>query len=258
LEFADKIALVTGAGSGIGAATARLLVKGGAVVYAADINETGLTALVAELGNAVTPLIADVGDRHQAEAMVATAAASGLDIVVSNAGIGSLARATDLDPEEWRRVMSVDLDAAFYIARVALPHLIARKGAFVATASLSGTGADYGFTAYNAAKAGLIGLIRVLAIDYAAEGVRVNAVSPGFVVTPLTKPMGEGLQSEFASRVPMRRGAQPEEIAEVIGFLASARASYITGQNILVDGGISAHTGQPDAIAFYTKLMGGS
>lgn len=255
MEFAGKRALVTGAGSGIGAAAVRLLVARGAQVVASDINAAAVDLLVDELGAAVVPDVGDVADAAQVAATVARAVeGGGLDIVLANAGIGSLAKATDLDPAEWRRVMAIDLDSAFFLARAALPHLIPRKGAIVLTASISGVGGDYGFTAYNTAKAGLIGLTRNLALDYAADGVRVNAVSPGYTLTPLTAGMGDALGAEFAGRVPMRRGAAPEEIAEAILFLASARASYITGHNLVVDGGITVHTGQPDPIAFHMAL----
>jgi meso-butanediol dehydrogenase/(S,S)-butanediol dehydrogenase/diacetyl reductase len=251
MEFQDKIAIVTGAASGIGAETTRLLVAGGARVLAADIGAERLAAFAAEMGEAVVPHVADMAEPAQVEAMVAAAVDrfGGLDILVNNAGVGSLARAADLDPAEWRRVMAIDLDAVFLACRVALPHLIARRGCIVSTASISGMGADYGFTAYNVAKSGVIALTRVMAIDYAKQGVRVNSVSPGLIATPLTSGMSQAVTAAFVRRVPMQRAGQPQEIAEVIAFLASPRASYLTGQNIAVDGGITAHTGQPDVFA---------
>lgn len=253
MEFAGKLALVTGAGSGIGAAVARLLVARGARVFAADVQMQGLDALVGELGEAVIPYKVDLASQAETEAMVAAAieALGGLDVLINNAGVGSFARATDLDPDEWRRVMAVDLDAVFLASRAALPALLARRGAIVCTASISGMAADYGFTAYNAAKAGLLGLVRNLAIDYAPQGVRVNAVSPGYTATPMTGRSAAAVQAAFAAAVPMRRAAAPEEIAEVICFVASDRASYMTGANIVVDGGVTAHTGQPDIAAIY-------
>lgn len=256
MEFDGKLALVTGAASGIGAATARILVARGARVLAADRDADGLEALVAELKGAAVAHVADISERAQVEAMVAAGLErlGGLDILVNNAGIGSLARATDLDPEDWRKVMAVDLDAVFWASRAALPALIARRGNIVCTASISGMAADYRFTAYNAAKAGLIGLVRNLAVDYAAEGVRVNAVSPGYTLTPLSKTSRPEVAEAFVAAVPMRRAAKPEEIAEVIAFLASERASYLTGQNIAVDGGVTAHTGQPDVAGIYARL----
>jgi meso-butanediol dehydrogenase/(S,S)-butanediol dehydrogenase/diacetyl reductase len=259
MRFDDKVALVTGAASGIGAATVRRLVKGGARLLAVDVNEDGLKALASELGDNVIPHVADMSERAPVEAMVDAAVKrfGKLDILINNAGIGSLARAADLDPDEWRRVMAIDVDAVFFACRLALPHLIATRGCIVNTASISGLAADYGLTAYNTAKAAVIGLTRVIAIDYAPQGVRVNAVSPGFTLSPMLDLMPSALKEAYAARVPMRRGAQPDEIAAMIAFLATEDASYVTGQNFVVDGGLMATTGAPDMIEFYGKLMGG-
>jgi meso-butanediol dehydrogenase/(S,S)-butanediol dehydrogenase/diacetyl reductase len=257
MRFDNKVALVTGAASGIGAATTRRLVKGGARLLAVDVNQEGLTALARELGDAVVPHIADMSQRVQVEAMVGTALErfGRLDILINNAGIGAMARAADADPEEWRRVMAIDVDAVFFASRVALPHLISARGCIVNTASISGMAADYGLTAYNTAKAAVIGLTRVMAIDYAEQGVRVNSVSPGFTLSPMLDLMPQALKDAYAERVPMRRGARPDEIAAMIAFLASEDASYITGTNIPVDGGLTAHTGAPDMMDFYIKSM---
>jgi meso-butanediol dehydrogenase/(S,S)-butanediol dehydrogenase/diacetyl reductase len=260
MPLTDKVAVVTGAASGIGAATARRLASGGARVLAVDLNAEGLQALARSIGERVIPHVADLTERSQVEAAIATAIEKfgRLDILINNAGIGSLARVADLDPEDWRRVMAIDLDAVFYACRVAVPHLIASRGNIVNTASISGMAADYGFTAYNTAKAAVIALTRVMAIDYAAQNIRVNAVSPGFTLTPLTQQIPQGMQELYAARVPMRRAGTPEEIASVIAFLTSDDASYITGQNIAVDGGLIATTGAPDNIEYYSKLMGGA
>lgn len=257
MTLENRIALVTGAASGIGAATTKLLVGRGARVFAVDLNSDGLTALVDELGPAVTPHCANMARRDEVEGMVAAAvdALGGLDILVNNAGIGSLGEAADLDPEEWRQVMAVDLDAVFLASRVALPHLLERSGCIVNTASISGMGADYAFTAYNTAKAAVINLTRVMAIDYAARGVRVNAVSPGYIDTPLVSAMPGEIVEAFVSGIPMARAGTAGEIAAVIAFLASDEASYLTGQNIAVDGGITAHTGQPNIPQLLNNLM---
>lgn len=259
MEFQGKTAIVTGAASGIGAETTKLLIKGGAKVLAADLNETKLKVLVQEVGENAVPHLADMAQRESVEGMVQAAVQKfgGVDILVNNAGIGSLGKAADLDPDEWRRVMAVDLDAVFWASRAALPHLIERKGCIVSTASISGMGADYAFTAYNVAKAGVIALTRCMAIDYANQGVRVNSVSPGLVATPLTGMMPDATIDEFNRRIPMHRPASPQEIAEVITFLASPRASYLTGQNVAVDGGLMAHTGQPDVLAVRASLAKG-
>jgi meso-butanediol dehydrogenase/(S,S)-butanediol dehydrogenase/diacetyl reductase len=256
MEFHARTAIVTGAASGIGAQTAKLFVRGGARVLVVDVNHAKLQALAQELGAAAVPYVADMAERAQVEGMVETAVAEfgGLDVLVNNAGIGSLARAADLDPDEWRKVIAVDLDAAYWASRVALPRLIERQGCIVNTASISGIAADYAFTAYNVAKAGVIALTRCMAIDYADKGVRVNSVSPGFVATPLTGGAPQATVEEFIRRIPMRRAGRPEELAEAIAFLASPRASYITGHNLVVDGGLMAHTGQPDVLGIRAQL----
>ncbi|TZG27699.1 SDR family NAD(P)-dependent oxidoreductase [Sphingomonas montanisoli] len=255
MRFKDKVALVTGAASGIGAATARLMAAEGATIFAVDIAADRLDAFVTELGGKATGHVADLSDGAQAEAMVDACIATfgRLDILVNNAGIGALGKAADLDPAMWRKVMAIDLDAVFLASRKALPHLIEAKGNIVTTASISGMGADYGFTAYNSAKAGVLGLTRNLAIDYAAQGVRVNAVSPGPIDTPLMAHMPAELLAEFGRVTPMRRVGKAEEIAKVIAFVASDDAAYLTGQNIAVDGGLTAHTGQPDIVGFLTQ-----
>ena len=246
MTFEAKRVIVTGAASGIGAAVARLFLDRGAQVFAVDVAQDALMAFAAEIG--AIPHVADLADPEAPGAMVHAGVErlGGLDILVNNAGIGALARAADLAPAIWRRVMAIDLDAVFLAARAALPHLIESRGCIVNTASISGIAADYGFTAYNAAKAGVIGLTRNLAIDYAPQGVRVNAVSPGFTATPLVGSTPPAVVDMFLARIPMRRAGTAEDMAKAIAFLASDDAGYITGHNLVVDGGITAHTGQPD------------
>ena len=180
--------------------------------------------------------------------MVAAAVArlGGIDILINNAGIGSLSRLGDLDPEQWRMVMAVNLDAVFLAMRAAMPFLLERRGCVVNTASISGIAADYGFAAYNASKAAVIAVSRAAALDYGPQGVRVNAVSPGFIETPLVGMLPPDVVAEYHEAAPLRRGGQAGEIAEAIAFLASDKASFITGHNLVVDGGLTAHTGMPN------------
>jgi meso-butanediol dehydrogenase/(S,S)-butanediol dehydrogenase/diacetyl reductase len=251
MEFQGKFAIVTGSAGGIGAATTRLLVEGGARVLAVDLKAAELEAFAGPFGDAVVTHVADMAEAAQVEGMVAAAVErfGALDILVNNAGIGVLAKAADLTLEDWRRVLAVDLDAVFLASKAAVPHLLPRKGCIVNTASISGLAADYGFSAYNVAKAGVVALTRVFALDYAAQGLRVNAVAPGLIRTPLTSSMPDFSLDAFVRNIPMKRAGQPEEMAQVIAFLASDRASYITGQTIAADGGLMAHTGQPDVFA---------
>lgn len=252
-EFEGKRAIVTGAGSGIGMAAARLLHARGARVLLADLNPDAVNSLASELGANAVAHAANVADVSEVEAMIAQAVDEfgGLDILVNNAGIGGFGRVADVDPEHWRMVMAVDLDAVFIACRKAMPHLIESSGSIINTVSISGVNADYGLTPYNTAKAGLIGLSKSMAIDYARDGVRVNMVSPGFTRTAMTSAMPQGLPEEYVTRIPMNRAGEPTEMAEAILFLASERASYITGQNLIVDGGISAHNGQPNLLAYF-------
>jgi meso-butanediol dehydrogenase/(S,S)-butanediol dehydrogenase/diacetyl reductase len=185
------------------------------------------------------------------DALVADAvqAFGGLDILFNNAGIGSFANAVDLAVEDWRRVIDVDLSSVFYGCKAAIPALRARGGgSIINTASISGLAGDFSFAAYNAAKAGVINLTRSVAIDHARENIRVNAVCPGPVDTPIIAGINDlqGVREAWDARVPMGRFARPEEIAAVVAFLATDDASYMTGSILAVDGGVTAHTGQPD------------
>ncbi len=252
MRFQGKIAIVTGGASGIGAAFARRLHAEGGSVLIADLDAEKGEALAAELGERAAFRSVDVAD---ADALVALADATvarfgGIDILYNNAGIGNYGLTPDMPVEQWRRCLAVNLDAVFYGCRAVIPHMRARGGgAIVNTASASGLAADYGFTAYNAAKAGVINYTRCLAIDHAKDGIRANSVCPGPVDTPiLTSGVDAfpGLRTEWEAIVPSGRFAQPEEIAAVALFLASADASGVTGAAIPVDGGLTAHTGQPD------------
>ena len=249
-----KVAIITGGASGIGAATARRFASRGARLMLADLNSEGLSAVAKEIdgdGDSVAIRTTDVGDRHQVEALTEAAVErfGRLDIVFNNAGIGTYGQTPDLDPDAWHRIIDVDLHAVFYGCRAAIPHL--RKsggGSIINTASISGLYGDYGLAAYNAAKGALVNFTKALAIDHARENIRVNAVCPGAIETGLTAPMraNEALMREFAVRIPMGRMGRPEEIADLVAFLASDAATYITGSAIVIDGGLTAATGQPN------------
>ena len=253
--FQGKTAVVTGGASGIGAATARRLAAGGAKVLIADLNEEVGAALAEELGGRF--LRVDVAQADELEAMIAEAdnAFGRLDILINNAGIGSFGETPDMTPEVWRNVMAIDLDAIFHACRFAIP-LMKRGGggAIVNTASISGLGGDYGFAAYNAAKAGVINYTRAMAVDHAKDNIRVNALCPGLIDTPLTAGLKaiQGLDQHWYGLIPLGRPGAPDEMAAVICFLASDEASYVTGSIMVADGGVTAHTGQPQ----FTKLMG--
>lgn len=252
-RFDGKVALITGAASGIGAATARLFASEGALCVLADISEDGAKALSAELGDSAMAIACDVSKQSEVDAMVQAAVDrhGRIDILFNNAGIGSFGTSVELTAEAWETVIAVDLHSVFYACHAAIPHM-PRGSAIVNTASISGLGGDYRFAAYNAAKGAVVNYTRALAVDHARDGIRVNALCPGLVDTPITAGFHDipGLKEDWTRRIPMGRAAQPEEMAHVAAFLASEAASYVTGSIIVADGGATAHTGQPEIAQF--------
>lgn len=250
-RFAGKVALVTGGVSGIGGAVTRRLLREGATVVAADISEQAIDAFQNENSSesldtrrldvsdsaAVTEAVDDIASRY-----------GRIDLVFANAGVVGGGKLGDVSDAEWARVLSVDLNGVFHVVRAALPHLIRSKGAIVNTASLSGITGDSGMSAYDTAKGAVVNMTRSLAIDYGHDGVRINAVAPGIIATPMAVPILDKhpeAMDIYAERVPSGRVGQPEEVAAAMLFLASEDASYINGVILSVDGGLAAWSGQP-------------
>ncbi len=245
----NKKAIITGGASGIGEQAVRLFVEHGARVAIADMNAERGQALADELGANVTFCQVDLSKPEQIEGMIAQSVEflGGLDTLINNAGFGIYGRTHLVDPADWYKIIEVNLNALFHTCRHAVPHLMKQGGSIINTASVSGTRADYGFNAYAAAKGGVLNYTRNLALDYATDGIRVNAISPGLIETPLTTPLRghPGALAEYLHNIPMQRAGQPIEIAKAMLFLASDLASYVTGQEIAVDGGVTAWNGQP-------------
>ena len=262
-RFDGRVALVTGGASGIGAATVRRLRKEGARVAIGDLPASAGAALAEEVGGrdggAMFEAV-DVAELDQVERLVAATVErlGRLDVLVNNAGIGSFGETPDVDPAQWHRVIAVDLHSVFYGCRAAIPHLRrAGGGAIVNTASISGLCGDYGFAAYNAAKGAVINYTRTLALDHGRDGIRVNAVCPGPIDTPLASVLmqNDTIMAEYRRLVPLGRVGRADEVAAAIAFLASDDASYVSGACLEVDGALTAHTGQPNFSAFFRAAL---
>jgi len=243
-DFQGRIALVTGAASGIGEAVVRQLAARGAQVLAADIDGDAATAVAMSLGDRVMPLRVDVSDpdavRHMVQAGVERFGA--LHLAVNNAGIGGASLQTaDYPLEEWHRVLGVNLHGVFYAMKYEVPAILAAGGgAIVNMASILGSNGWAGSAAYVAAKHALVGMTKSAALEYSAQGLRVNAVGPGFIDTPLLQGMDVQAYAGLVALHPAGRLGTADEVAELTCFLLSDKASFITGSYHLVDGGYSA------------------
>lgn len=249
MKLDGKVAIISGGGTGIGAAIARRFAAEGAKVTVTGRRPEPLEGVAAEVGGLAVP--GDASDvTHATSAVEETVGAfGGLDVVVANAGIGLGGSAGDVSDDAWRATVDINLTGALFLVRAAMPHLQAgRGGSVVLVSSVSGFASSASSAAYVASKAGMIGLAKSIAVDFGPAGVRANAVCPGWVHTPMGDESMDGLaQDRGISRdeayrlatelVPLRRAADPDEIAACALFLASDDASYVSGTTLLVDGG---------------------
>jgi NAD(P)-dependent dehydrogenase (short-subunit alcohol dehydrogenase family) len=247
IDFEGQVAIVTGAASGIGRATAQRLAAGGACVVAADIDAAGLAWTQGD--DALLACPGDVtSEAFNATLVEACRKAFGrLDALILNAGITANGSIQEIDLELFGRVMDVNVRGVVLGLQAALPFLRADGGgAVVVTASISGLGGDPGMWAYNVSKGAVANLVRAASLDLAREGIRVNGVCPGPIHTGMTDPAAldsPELLDTLRRNIPLQRIGEASEVAELIAFLASSRASYITGTLIPIDGGISAASG---------------
>ena len=251
-RLAGQTAIITGAGSGIGRATAQLFAAEGARLLIVDRNAAGLeetAALVGEAGAPALTAVADAGSEADVAGFVARAAAEwgGIDVLYANAGIsGGLVPFLENTAELWMDVLRVNLLGPFLAIRAVVPHMVARgAGSIICTASVAGLRANAAGAPYSASKAGVISLVQTAADALAGTGVRVNAICPGLIETGMTAPIfagarAKGTVDKIGQLNPSRRAGIPQEIAKVALFLASADASYVNGQALPVDGGLSS------------------
>ncbi len=252
MKLRDKVTLITGAGSGIGRATALRFAREGARLVLSDVVAEGLhetQALVMEAGGAAVTALGNVAERSNGQRMVEAAVSEfgRLDILVNNAGItrdGLTVRIKDGDvklmtDEQWEAVLEVNLKGTWLMCQLAAVPMIQQKwGRVINTASVGALG-NIGQANYAASKAGVIGLTKTLALEWARFNITVNAVSPGAVNTRMTAAIPNEIRAKLIERIPLRRMAEPDEIAAVHAFLASDDAAYLTGQVLWVDGGLT-------------------
>ncbi|AHF78864.1 Short-chain dehydrogenase/reductase SDR [Sodalis praecaptivus] len=248
MRFQRKVVVVTGASSGIGAAAVERFAQEGATVVLVSRQLHKLQRVAARLAPDRHMVVqADVADRQAVESMIGQVMGryARIDVLVNNAGVQIPGTVLQSGLDNWHKVASVNIDGVLACSTLALPHLIASRGCIVNNASVSGLGGDWGGAHYCAAKGAVVNLTRAMALDHAADGVRVNSVCPSLVMTGMTAGFAAETCEKFYQRIPMERAGEASEVASAMAFLASDDASFITGVNLPVDGGVTASDGQP-------------
>jgi 3-oxoacyl-[acyl-carrier protein] reductase len=244
--FKDKVVLITGSAQGIGRAIALRFAKGGAKIALNDIelqkeNLEKVKKEIEEIGSQAKYYFADVTKYEEVERMIKEIEKDfgRLDVLVNNAGIIKDRTLAKMTPEEWKAVIDIDLTGVFNCTKAALPLIVANQGNIVSISSIVGQRGNFGQTNYAAAKAGIIGFTKSLAKELGRFGVRVNAIAPGFIETRLTESIPENVKVMAKQLTALERFGKPEEVANLVYFLASEEASFITGAIINIDGGLS-------------------
>jgi len=241
-ELTGKTALVTGATGGLGGSIARALHKQGATVAISGTRKEALEALAGELKERVHILPCDLANKDQVEALVpqAEAAMEKLDILIANAGITKDNLFVQLRDEDWDTVININLTATFRLSRAAMKTMMRRRhGRIIGITSVVGVTGNPGQGNYTAAKAGMIGMMKSLAKEYARRGVTANCVAPGFIATPMTDKLNDKQREAIMTMVPANRLGTPDDIAAAVVYLASDEAAYVTGQTLHVNGGMA-------------------
>ena len=257
-RFSNLTVIVTGSSSGIGAATARRFAREGANVVLNSRTREDLKKVATDMDEERALIVdGDVGNKDFAKTLVEKTVDrfGGLDVLVNNAGAAAAGMLAEAEDEDIESLIDINVKGLLYLCRAAIPALSLSKakggGAIVNTSSVSGTGGDWTMPIYNASKGAVTNLTRGLALQLGAKGIRVNAVCPSLTKTEMSEGIrgDDTLMDAFLQRIPLGRVGEPEDVADVIAFLASEDARFVTGANLPVDGGVSASNGQPNFMA---------
>ena len=239
-DLTGKTALITGATGGIGRAIAKTLHDQGATLILTDMDQDKLDEFAAELGENVHALAVNIAETDATKALLKFAEPfGGVDILINNAGITKDTLSMRMTDDMWDAVLKVNLTAGFRLTREVLPQMMKKRwGRIISMASIVGVIGNVGQANYAASKAGLIAMSKSIAGEVAARGITANCIAPGFIATPMTENLPDNVKQAMLDRIPMKRMGTPQDIANVVAFLASDESAYITGQTINVNGGM--------------------